>query len=94
MTLDELKLINFDREMTDQELTGICNNILQIQDKKKFASLILYLVDSIPYLDIQNYKDSNSFLIRNITKIIKMDSIKNRIKNDYVDIDDFARSDE
>jgi len=94
MTLDELKLINFDREMTDQELTDICNNILQIQDKKKFASLILYLVDSIPYLDIQNYKDSNSFLIRNITKILKMDSIKNRIKNDYVSIEDFARSDE
>ena len=79
---------------TDQELTDICNNILQIQDKKKFASLILYLVDSIPYLDIQNYKDSNSFLIRNITKILKMDSIKNRIKNDYVSIEDFARSDE
>lgn len=94
MTLDELKLINFDREMTDQELTDICNNILQIQDKKKFTSLILYLVDSIPYLDIQNYKDSNSFLIRNITKILKMDSIKNRIKNDYVSIEDFARSDE
>lgn len=42
MTLDELKLINFDREMTDQELTDICNNILQIQDKKKVC--ITYFV--------------------------------------------------
>lgn len=91
MTLEDVKLMDFNREMTDEEINNVIEDMLSLTDKLEFSKIFIYFIDNFYYtIDSSNPNPKDN---PHIKKILKDDRMRFKIYEFYNNIDDLARFD-
>lgn len=76
MTLEDVKLIDFKREMSEIDIADLTDELLTMEDAKEFGLIFLYLVDEFITID-------GSFDNVNVRKIVTNPQIKVKCLENY-----------
>lgn len=90
MTLDDVKQMNFESEMSQIEINNFINEMMKL-DKDNFSEIFVYILDEIVSLKTLNSLTEKDIIINNnVKKLFKNDLIKKQLINFYGDIDGIA----
>lgn len=83
MTLDDVKQMNFESEMSQIEINNFINEMVKL-DKDNFSEIFLYILDEI--FSLKTLTEKDIIINNNVKKLFKNDLIKNQLINFYGDI--------
>jgi len=83
MTLDNVKQMNFESEMSQIEINNFINEMMKL-DKDNFSEIFLYILDEI--FSLKTLTEKDIIINNNVKKLFKNDLIKNQLINFYGDI--------
>lgn len=91
MTLEDVKSMDFNREMTDEEINNVIKDMLSLTNKLEFSKIFIYFIDNFYYtIDSSNPNPKDNPYIK---KILKDDRMKFKIFEFYDNIDDLVHFD-
>jgi hypothetical protein len=85
MTLEYVKLFDFNREMNELEIASFINKYIDV-DKDTFGLIMLYLTDNF----ITLISTGNN---QNVIKILKSNEVKEAFKYHFKDIEELIKLD-
>ena len=83
MTLDDVKQMNFESEMSQIEINNFINEMMKL-DKDNFSEIFLYILDEI--FSLKTLTEKDIIINNNVKKLFKNDLIKKQLINFYGDI--------
>lgn len=87
MTLDDVKQMNFESEMSQIEINNFINEMVKL-DKDNFSEIFLYILDEI--FSLKTLTEKDIIINNNVKKLFKNNLIKKQLINFYGDIEGIA----